>query len=75
MQLVSEMPYKCDQCGKIGPWIKGQWIAWVWAIKDRKYSFYEHEFHLCSDACFRALKKTPKKDLKEKVINSLKQQS
>lgn len=67
MKIVTETPYKCDQCGKIGPWIKGQWKAWLCCFKDMA-SFWDHEFHLCSEECFQKMAKTPKKDLKKKSI-------
>lgn len=68
MKLVTETPYKCDQCGKIGLWVKGQWVAWICFFKGG-YSGWEHEFHLCSEDCYQQIIKTPKKELQKLAYN------
>lgn len=50
MKIETEPIYMCDICEKQSRWIKGQWIAHVFPIREDEY-----EFHLCSEECDQKL--------------------
>jgi hypothetical protein len=70
MTVSTETLYRCSQCGCISPWIKGQWIALIMGF-GRKYKWWDHEFHLCSEQCCEILKKRSKKKLEAKATNEI----
>jgi len=58
MKLPTITLYRCDICGHVSTWTKGQWIAHTFGIT----KIWEHEFHLCSSKCGNTLSQMSKKE-------------
>lgn len=69
MLVAKETIYRCDICGKESKWIKGQWIAVIYSMKGG-YDGWEHEFHVCGNACDNGLSELGKK-LRLKLANEI----
>ena len=52
MRVVKEKQYECDYCKKVSIWKRG-WTAVTFWLGDT----WEHEFHVCSDKCYWAIRK------------------
>ncbi len=70
MELVKATPYKCDICGKVSPWVHGQWAHYIFPYDMRS----DLEFDVCSDYCYRILANMNQKNRIKLYLDILKAQ-
>lgn len=58
MQIQRDLLFTCDVCRVKSAWIRGQWIAHIYMLKNN----WEHEFHVCSKKCDDLLSGMTKKE-------------
>ncbi len=46
-EIGSQRLYKCDVCGKVGPWGKG----WSWKMKLHTRQLWDEMITVCSEEC------------------------
>lgn len=69
--------YKCDQCGKVGPWVSG-WASRVYCFGHREAA-WEEDIHTCSNECRKKWEEETtamkKKQLLQYIYNKRKEYS